>query len=179
MCRYPAAHHPRLRLPARSCKSCNELRRILQTAMNSDTPAADGVRILLVQENVVGGVHLRLAVEFSGLRPALSVIDHRVEAVRAVAADIRSGAGLPDLILAEVDMCEEPGRQIVHTIRATSELAEVPLVVIGPGERAEELRWARELGAHGFIARPARASDLHRVGREIANAWSCRGLVMN
>jgi CheY-like chemotaxis protein len=147
--------------------------------MNSDTPPADGVRILLVQENVVGGVHLRLAVEFSGLRPALSVIDHRVEAVRAVAADIRSGAGLPDLILAEVDMCEEPGRQIVHTIRATSELAEVPLVVIGPGERAEELRWARELGAHGFIARPARASDLHRVGREIANAWSCRGLVMN
>jgi len=147
--------------------------------MNPDTPPTEGVRILLVQENVVGGVHLRLAVELSGLRPALNVIDHRLEAVRAVAQEIRSGAELPDLILAEVDMCEEPGREIVHTIRATSELAVVPLVVIGPGERPEEARWAREFGVHGLITRPMRASDLHRVGREIANAWSCRGVVMN
>jgi DNA-binding NarL/FixJ family response regulator len=140
--------------------------------MNSSRSSTRPVRVLLLQTNLVASLHLRLAIDMAAVPSRVSTMESRPESVHGLCHSIRAGAARPDVVVVECDPREEESRQVLTSIAEAPELQGATLVVIGGGDRAEEsARQASMLGAHAFIAKPERASELARIGREITRVF--------
>jgi DNA-binding NarL/FixJ family response regulator len=132
-------------------------------------------RILLLQSDHVGALHLRLAIDMSSAWSVVSTIDRQIADVRSLCSSIRAGADAPQVILVECNPLEASSRGVLSLIRRAPELHQAWLAVLGDGEDAEEESQALSLGARTFIAKPERASDLARIGREITRICEAVG----
>ncbi len=134
-------------------------------------PAIHPVRVLLLQTNVVASLHLRLAIDMAAIPSEVSVMESSPEGVSELCLSVRGGAVPPDVVVVECDPREEASRRVLTSIAKAPELSSATLVVIGDGDEAEEPAQALTLGAHAFIAKPERASELARIGREFARVF--------
>ena len=139
--------------------------------MSSSHPSTRPVRVLLLQTNLVASLHLRLAIDMASVPSEVSVMESSVENVRGQCFSVRTGAVPPDVVVVECDPRDESSRRVLTSIARAPELSSATLVVIGDGDEAEESAQALMVGAHAFIAKPERASELGRIGREIARVF--------
>jgi DNA-binding NarL/FixJ family response regulator len=135
--------------------------------MNSSRSSTRPVRVLLLQTNLVASLHLRLAIDMAAVPSRVNTMESRPESVRGLCHSIRAGAARPDVVVVECNPRAEVSRLVLTSIAEAPELEGATLVVIGDGDEAEESAQALMLGAHAFIAKPERASELPRIGREI------------
>ncbi len=75
----------------------------------------------------------------------------------------------PDLVVTDVEMPKMDGWTLVRRMRATSDLALVPVIILAPVETAEERIRGFRLGADDFLPKPIRFEEVAlRVGRALS-----------
>ncbi|GAB4441163.1 MAG: hypothetical protein Kow00120_09560 [Anaerolineae bacterium] len=67
---------------------------------------------------------------------------------------------LPDLILCDIMMPRMDGREVLIAIRQDPRLRHLPVLMLTAHRDAENLEFAREMKAVGYIVKPFRAGDL-------------------
>ena len=127
------------------------------------------VRVVVAEDNP-GDVRL-LEEALAGLGRPLEVcpIADGLEVLRFVRREgPHAERPVPDLFLLDLNLPKHDGREILVAIRASADLARVPVVVLtssgAPHDRRELLR----LGADRFVRKPCRLDELVAVGRVVA-----------
>ncbi|HEX7113570.1 MAG TPA: response regulator [Steroidobacter sp.] len=74
----------------------------------------------------------------------------------------------PDLVLLDVMMPRLDGPGTLERMRATSELASIPVVFVTAKAMPQEIKRFKELGAAAVIAKPF---DPMQLGRQVLSIW--------
>lgn len=72
-----------------------------------------------------------------------------------------------DFVITDCAMPVMNGLELIRTIRATAELAELPVLMVTPQASRENILAAAEAGTDGYIVRPFNATALGRKLDEI------------
>jgi len=130
------------------------------------------IRVLLIHDDLIGALHLRLAIEMSPIPCVVDGVENSVMALRSLCRSIRAGSRPPDMGIFECDLRESASQAILRLALKSPELSSARWIVLGDGDDPEQEARASELGAGGFIAKPVRASDLPRIGRDLGRIWN-------
>jgi CheY-like chemotaxis protein len=132
--------------------------------------ASKPVRVFLFKRPFVDAFHLRLAIGMSLLQCDVQVLERADQGMRTACAIAKCGPPLPGLVLVE----DEGGGEAASFERRLrrSEIGDLPLAVLGDGADPAAERRAISEGADGFISLPIRASELARMGRDLARFWA-------
>jgi len=133
--------------------------------------AATSLRILLFKPESMDVLHLRLAIGMALKGSVVHTIEQSDAGVRTACALIRAGGMYPSLILFEQASRDPEANEAFAMIRELTELKSIPFVVLGAGDDPEARLQALEEGADAFIPLPERASELQRIGRDVARFW--------
>jgi CheY-like chemotaxis protein len=68
--------------------------------------------------------------------------------------------GLPSLILLDLNMPRKNGRKSLQEIKANPYLRHIPVIILTTSKDREEIHYCYQLGAAGFITKPATFEDL-------------------
>lgn len=77
----------------------------------------------------------------------------------------------PSLVLLDLNLPEMPGFEVLKWIRSQPHFATLPVVIFSSSEREDDQIQARELGANGFIKKPASGFAFSDVVQEISERW--------
>jgi CheY-like chemotaxis protein len=149
-----------------------ELERVVET--RGEASAADLVQRM--QPALAGTRPLAAAVK--KLRPLVLVVDDDPFALRLAKLALNTsrwevhtaGSGpaalallrriRPDVVLVDVQMPEMTGIELVARLKATPDLAPIPVMMMTGNARRETLQGSVEAGAVGFIVKPMSAATL-------------------
>ena len=133
------------------------------------------VRIFLFKREFADAFHLRLAIGMAFQNYAIHVVDQTEAGVRTTCAIVRSEGATSSLILLEQRHRDAVGVRIAR-LREVPELQSFPVVLLGDGDDPHSERFAAQDGADAFVPLAERASELPRVGRDLARFWWDRQL---
>ena len=78
-----------------------------------------------------------------------------------------SGAPVPDLILLDMDLPDNDGRQVLAGIQADQQLRGIPIVVLTGSLLQEAVRETEKLQVAGFMTKPLSSGQFNNVIRSI------------
>lgn len=139
-------------------------------------PDLDNVRIFLIKREFVDAFDLRLAVAMAFPRYSIHVLDQTEAGLRTTCAIVRSAEMIPSLVLLEQTYREAEGVRMIGRLRELPELRQFPVVLLGDGDDPFSEIIALQDGADAFVPLADRASELPRVGRDLARFWWDRRL---
>jgi len=122
-----------------------------------DAVSLDGVRVLVVDDNLTNRRILADMLQSWGMRP--SPVASAPEAL----AHMRRGAEREQpfsLVLTDVHMPEMDGFDLVERIKSTPNLTNAFILMLTSGEHAGDLARCRELGVSVFLTKPVRRAEL-------------------
>lgn len=123
------------------------------------------IRLLVVEDSRADLDLLEIAFRDAGLPVWFDTVETAGEAcarVRDIAAGIEP---LPDLVLLDLRLPDQPGELVLREIRSHRELDGVPVVVLtGSATRRMEIQ---RMGADGYIVKPLRYDELLDVVEEL------------
>jgi two-component system, chemotaxis family, response regulator Rcp1 len=140
--------------------------------MSSEFDDWQPIEILLVEDNP-GDVELtRQALDRARVANRLSVVDDGADAVdflfrRGQYAD----APRPDIILLDLNLPKKDGRQVLSEIKADSDLAQIPVVVLTTSQAEEDIDRAYQLHANCYITKPVDFNQFLRIIATIEEFW--------
>ena len=130
------------------------------------------VDILLVEDNP-GDV--RLTVEALRESKVLANLQVARDGIEALAMLRREGphadARRPDLILLDLNMPGLDGRQVLETIKADTDLRQIPVVILTTSAAEQDILQAYNLHANCYITKPVDMDQFIRVVQAIDNFW--------
>ena len=140
--------------------------------MNSDLQSWQAIEILLVEDNP-GDVELtREALDDAKVANRLHVVDDGADAVEFL---FRRGkfanAPRPDIILLDLNLPKKDGRQVLSEIKANSDLAQIPVVVLTTSQAEEDILRAYQLHANCYITKPVDFNQFLRIVATIEEFW--------
>jgi two-component system, chemotaxis family, response regulator Rcp1 len=130
------------------------------------------VEILLVEDNP-GDVDLtREALQDAKVRNRLHVVDDGAKAVdflykKGEYAD----SPRPDIILLDLNLPKKDGRQVLEEIKADSQLAMIPVVILTTSQAEEDVLRSYQLHANCYITKPVDFKQFMRVVKSIEDFW--------
>ena len=131
--------------------------------------------ILLVEDNPADVAITQRALREIGFPAELVVVRDGQEAVDYL---LRQGEHahdpqwrIPDLILLDLNLPRMDGRQVLERIRATPALRVVPVVVLTPSRREEDVQSLYAAGANTYIEKPQDFSRFVGVLQTIQQYW--------
>ena len=139
--------------------------------MESAVFAATPLRILFFKPASLDVLHVRLAIGMALKGSVVHTLEQNDAGVRTACALLRAGGLYPSLILFERTSRDPDADEALAMIRELPELKSIPFVVLGDGDDPETKPQALEGGADAFIPLPERASELQRIGKDVARFW--------
>jgi diguanylate cyclase (GGDEF)-like protein len=128
-------------------------------------------RILLVESDARWSGMMQLAL--SDLRGTVTIATRRADAaIDAMRQGDEGRPFRPDLILANVDLPDTSGPELVRQLRRTTEWRAIPVVLVGASEDAAAVLPCLDAGANAYIPRARLADDLPRRVLQITEFWS-------
>lgn len=82
-----------------------------------------------------------------------------------------AGAGLPDLILLDLNMPLMDGRQALREIKSDPRFRKVPTVVLTTSADDTDIADCYNNGANSYIIKPTRYSELMALAEALKNYW--------
>jgi CheY-like chemotaxis protein len=77
----------------------------------------------------------------------------------------------PDLILLDMNMPRMNGQEFLSVIKANSQFASIPVVVLSTSEVERDVISAYKLGAAGYISKPVDIEQFINALQQIINYW--------
>ncbi len=139
--------------------------------MESAVVSATPLRILFFKPESMDVLHLRLAIGMALKGSVVHTLEQNDAGVRTACALLRAGGLYPSLILFERASRDPEANEALAMIRELPELKSIPFVVLGDGDDPVAKIHALEEGADAFIPLPERASELQRIGKDVARFW--------
>jgi two-component system response regulator len=126
---------------------------------------ASKAHILLVEDNPGDVQLLRLAFDAASLDCDLTVIADGAEAVQLVRQfESDSTRRPPDLAILDLNVPRKDGLEVLESIRASSPLAAMPVVILTSSSSPRELNRLQTLGACRHITKPAELEAFMAIG---------------
>lgn len=140
--------------------------------MSQDVHGLQPIEILLVEDNP-GDVDLtKEALEDAKVYNRLHVVDDGAKAIDFLAQKgAYVAAPRPDLILLDLNLPKKDGRQVLTEIKATPDLAEIPVVVLTTSDAEEDVLRAYRLHANCYITKPVDFKQFLKVVKTIEEFW--------
>ncbi len=134
------------------------------------------LRVFLFKREGVDVFHLRLAVGMAFDAYSIHVMEQNAAGLRTACAILRSEGPRTNLVLVERGKHETLTAELLAGLREVPDLASSPIVVLGDSEDPCAERIALQDGADAFVPLAERASELPRIGRDLARFFSDRHL---
>lgn len=140
--------------------------------MNHNPGDLSPIEILLVEDNP-GDVDLtKEALERAKVSNRLHVAEDGAEALDFLfQRGPYAKACRPDIILLDLNLPKKDGREVLSTIKATPELADIPVVVLTTSQADEDILRAYQLHANCYITKPVDFDQFLRVVETIEDFW--------
>lgn len=81
-------------------------------------------------------------------------------------------AGMPGLILLDLNMPRMDGREALRAIKSDPDLRRIPVVVLTSSSDEEDITSSYDLGVNSFVIKPASFSSLVETMRSIWRYWT-------
>lgn len=130
------------------------------------------LEVLLVEDDPVD-VELTLDIlEDSKLFMSINVVEDGVDALAYLRRENKySNAVRPDLILLDLNLPRKDGRQALREIRNDSDLRQIPVVVLTTSTSEEDMLRTYDLGATGYVTKPAGLDQFIKIVESIGDFW--------
>lgn len=130
--------------------------------------------VVLLVEDVMADAHLTVA----AFKEGRFMVDLRHATDGLDALDYLHGRGRwpadvprPDLILLDLNMPRMDGREFLSAIKADTEFASIPVVVLTTSEVERDILASYQRGASGYIVKPVEIDQFLGAVRQIENYW--------
>jgi CheY-like chemotaxis protein len=135
---------------------------------NSVQPA----RVLLVDDDHVTAVFVENV--FDQI-PCLELMDVAKDGVEAMALLRQEGqhanAGLPDLVLLDINMPRKDGFAVLSEMGQDPELRKIPVIMFTTSDLQADIHKAYARGANAFITKPINIDELGQAMTRFADFW--------
>ena len=126
------------------------------------------VEILLVEDDPGDVLMTRDALQESKLLHHLHVLDNGEEAVRYLKREHPyEDAVRPDLVLLDLNLPRLDGREVLSTIKADTNLRQIPCVVLTTSESEDDIARSYDLHANAYVTKPVDFAGFTRAVRQI------------
>jgi CheY-like chemotaxis protein len=130
------------------------------------------VDILLVEDNAGDARLMKEALAEAKVRNRLHVVTDGVEALAYLRRQQPfAGAERPDLILLDLNLPRQDGRQVLAEIKKDEELRRIPVVILSSSQAEADVARAYDLHANCYITKPLDVEQLITVVRSIEDFW--------
>jgi two-component system response regulator len=128
------------------------------------------INILIVEDNLghqkiteYGLRRSNAPLKISVVRDGQEVLDYLF---RAEGFEDAERFPAPDLILLDLNLPKRDGREILKIIKEDARLREIPVVIVSTSDREEDIAYAFETGAVGYISK---SSGFDKYNEQLAN----------
>jgi len=125
-------------------------------------------RILLAQGSPEDGKLMLRALRKNGFANPVDVTTEGRAALRALH---RSDAPTYGLVVLDLDLPDMHGLDVLGAIRADPQTGLLPVVVFTSNATGDDIRRSYELGANGFVRKPAGCTEFIRSAAAMARFW--------
>jgi CheY-like chemotaxis protein len=130
------------------------------------------VDILLVEDNAGDARLMKEALAEAKIRNRLHVVTDGVEALAYLRLQNGfAGAERPDLILLDLNMPRQDGRQVLAEIKKDEDLRRIPVVILSTSQAEADVARAYDLHANCYITKPLDVERLIAVVKSIEDFW--------
>jgi CheY-like chemotaxis protein len=123
-------------------------------------------RVLLVEDSPHDARFVREALSESG-NVELEVVSNGSDVIPA----LERGAGLPDLILLDLNLPGCRGEEVLRAIRARPSTRRVPVVILSSSRAPEDVRRCYEDHANSYIVKPLEYDDFRAAILSLERFW--------
>jgi len=134
---------------------------------------SDPFQILLVEDEPAD-VHLvRQALKEGEVDCSLQHVVDGFEALEFLRRQVESerSPGLPDLILLDLNMPRINGREFLAAVKADVRFVAIPVVVLSTSAVERDISQAFQLGAAGYITKPADMNEFFSSIHQLCRYW--------
>ena len=122
-------------------------------------------RILVIEDNASDVFLLNLALKKQDLRFELIHLPNGGEALAFIRRQgVHADAGIPDLILVDLNLSKYTGEEILREIRGAPQLAGIPVCVWSSSRSGRDEATLKSLGVLRFITKPAGLDQFKEIG---------------
>jgi CheY-like chemotaxis protein len=122
------------------------------------------IKLLLVEDDNVDVIELKRTLDRMGIFYLMKVARNGEEGMRALEPDSAEPfAGLPDIVLLDLNMPRMNGFEFLHIIRKRSEWRNIKVFVLTTSDETEDRSAMRELGVSGYIVKPLKVSNTKSI----------------
>lgn len=115
----------------------------------------DQVSVLMADDDEEDCFLAKEAFSETGAKASFSCVEDGVELIDYLSERTRSNlAGLPNLILLDLNMPRKDGRQALLEIKAEPALRHIPIVILTTSQEERDVSFTMNAGAHSFITKP-------------------------
>lgn len=130
------------------------------------------IDVLLVEDNP-GDVRLTLeAFKAAKVRNTIHVVNDGAEAISYLKREgDYKNAGRPDLILLDLNLPKQNGREVLAQIKADGDLKRIPVVILTTSQAEADIEQSYELHANCFITKPVDLDRFMEIVNSIEDFW--------
>lgn len=130
-------------------------------------------RLLIVEDEPGDARLMQLAIVRNGFATEMSSAADGREAMRCLRREGPRWAGAvhPDLILLDLKMPGQGGLEFLAAIKQDEALRAIPVVVVTTSLLEADVRRAYELGAAGYVQKPADLREFIAIVRILGDYW--------
>jgi two-component system, chemotaxis family, response regulator Rcp1 len=126
------------------------------------------IRILVAEDNPADVYLLREAISLEGGDVELLIVSDGEQALDYVQRiGPFSGAGIPQLVVLDLNLPKSDGSDVLRCIRETPEYAGIPVVVLTSSDSPKDRQTIESLGANCFITKPSDLDEFLSLGRRL------------
>ena len=107
------------------------------------------------------------AFEASGALGTVHCVEDGAELLRYLSRS----SPLPELILLDLNMPRQDGRQTLKELRSTPAFKDIPVVIFTTSREEKDMVSSRQLGANSFITKPGSFADWVGIMKDLADTW--------
>ena len=140
--------------------------------MTSTSQHASAVELLLIEDNPADVLFMREGLKALSVESNLSVVDNGIDALSFLRreGDFQD-APRPQLILLDLKLPGSPGYEVLREIKTSSDLRNIPVVILSSAKTRESILKAYSLSANCYIAKPVNLDDYIAIVKSIESFW--------
>jgi len=132
----------------------------------------DSKTILLVEDNLADIRLIQEALKSTATRSELVVVRDGIAAMSYLRqAGVDLDALLPDLVLLDLNLPKQDGREVLAQIKADPQLKRLPVVVLTTSQSEEDILHSYNLHVNCYIVKSRNLTQLFETVRGIEEFW--------